>query len=293
MLTGTANNNQQPPTITGTSSSAGQTIIGGTVSGFAANTSYIIEFFASSPTDPFTPGQAHVFLGRTTVTTNGTGSASFSVTLAVSVGAGQSITATATSSATAAQPNDTSELSAPLGTSSAFIVTTTADNGNNQDPILGSLRQLIVSLNAASPGNNRITFKIPTTDPGYNAATGTWTIQVEGSPLPALIRPVVLDGTSQPGYAGTPVVEIDANGTSAGLTLNSGSDGSAIEGLSIVGSRRAGNCPQLRVRPGHRGLPGAESGGDGRPRQPDRRGDQRVERHDRRHRCRSRRHNRI
>ena len=56
--------------------------------------------------------------------------------------------------------------------------------------------------------------------------------------MPAITRPVVLDGTTQPGYAGTPVILIDGNGVAGdGLFLSSNlttsSAGTTITGLDI------------------------------------------------------------
>ena len=109
-----------------------------------------------------------------------------------------------------------------------FVVTNTNDSGE------GSLRQAILNANAI-PGGNTITFAIPTTDPGYNAGTGAFTINLL-SGLPTLTETVTIDGRSQPGFAGTPIIEL--NGASAGsgingLVLGAGSDGSTIQGLVI------------------------------------------------------------
>ena len=52
--------------------------------------------------------------------------------------------------------------------------------------------------------------------------------------LPAITQPVTIDGTSQPGYAGTPVVVLDgaaAGSSAAGLTIAGGS--STVQGLAI------------------------------------------------------------
>ena len=61
---------------------------------------------------------------------------------------------------------------------SAYVVTTTADSGP------GSLRQAILDANTAGTGTaanpDLIAFDIPTTDPGYNSATGAFTIQPLG-----------------------------------------------------------------------------------------------------------------
>jgi hypothetical protein len=61
------------------------------------------------------------------------------------------------------------------------------------------------------------------------------------SPLPDITRPVVIDGTSQPGYAGTPLIEL--RGTHVGLTgsgLLLHSYGSIVRGLVINGFPQAG-----------------------------------------------------
>jgi hypothetical protein len=99
---------------------------------------------------------------------------------------------------------------------STFTVVNTADSGT------GSLRQAILDANAA-PGLDTINFRI---------GSGAKTISPL-SALPALTGPVFLDGTSQPGFAGVPLIEL--TGTSAGaangLVVSGGS--STIEGLII------------------------------------------------------------
>ena len=72
-------------------------------------------------------------------------------------------------------------------------VTTTADSGP------GSLRQAILDSNAASGGINTIDFAIP--------GQGVRTI-APITPLPPITTSVVIDGTSQLGYAGTPLIAI-------------------------------------------------------------------------------------
>jgi hypothetical protein len=96
-----------------------------------------------------------------------------------------------------------------LLTDGLFLVTTAADGGP------GSLRQAILDSNSATGGANTIDFAI--------AGPGVQTI-APVSPLPAITNPVLIDGSSQPGYAGTPLIAIDAS--SSGLA----------DGLSITGS---------------------------------------------------------
>jgi parallel beta-helix repeat protein len=96
---------------------------------------------------------------------------------------------------------------------------------NTADGGAGSLRQAILDANAAG-GSNTITFAID---------SGTQTIRPT-SPLPAITGAVTLDGTTQPGFAGTPLIVLDGSGAGAGangLTLAGG--GSTVKGLVIGG----------------------------------------------------------
>ena len=109
---------------------------------------------------------------------------------------------------------------------SLFTVTTNADNGNNGSPTIGSLRQAILESDAATPGPNTIDFDI---------GSGAETISPP-TPLPNITVPVKIDGTSQPGYSGTPLIDIDGSSAGAGangLALAAGSSGSQILGLMI------------------------------------------------------------
>ena len=109
---------------------------------------------------------------------------------------------------------------APLAPTSIFTVTNTNDSGS------GSLRAAILNVNAAS-GASTINFNI--------GGNGVHTIKPI-TMLPTITKPVILDGTSQPGYAGTPLIELDgsilgANSHTNGLTLSGGN--STIRGLII------------------------------------------------------------
>src|SRR5689334_6243588 len=84
---------------------------------------------------------------------------------------------------------------------SAIVVTTDADSG------AGSLRQAIEQANA-SPSRDRIIFKI---------GSGAESIALK-TPLPAVTRHVIIDATTQPGYAGAPLIEL--NGAGAGATAD-------------------------------------------------------------------------
>ena len=103
---------------------------------------------------------------------------------------------------------------------STFIVSNTGDSGP------GSLRQAIVDSNAATGATNTIDFHI--------SGTGVQTI-VPLSSLPAIADPVLVDGFSQPGYSGTPLIELSGSqaGAADGFTITG--SGSTIRGLNING----------------------------------------------------------
>ena len=101
-----------------------------------------------------------------------------------------------------------------FSTSIFEVVTTTADAG------AGSLRQAITIADASSNSLTSIAFDIPTSDSGYKS--GAWTIS-PASPLPEITAPVVLDGTTQPGFTSTPLIELDgttAGSSASGLTIS-------------------------------------------------------------------------
>ncbi|MFA4851525.1 MAG: T9SS type A sorting domain-containing protein [Bacteroidales bacterium] len=77
-----------------------------------------------------------------------------------------------------------------IGHGNTYTVTNTNDSGT------GSLRSAITSVNSNS-GNDTVSFNIPTSDPNYNAATGTWIITLS-SYLPYITNGgTTIDGTTQ------------------------------------------------------------------------------------------------
>src|SRR5262249_37111481 len=87
-----------------------------------------------------------------------------------------------------------------------FTVTKTADTNDGFCNADCSLREAITAANA-TPGKDTIAFSI---------GSGVQTI-VPLSKLPNITESVVIDGTTQPGFAGSPLIEID--GSSAGTNV--------------------------------------------------------------------------
>ena len=110
----------------------------------------------------------------------------------------------------------TSAQSAPLAT---FTVINTNNSG------AGSLRQAIIDANAAA-GADTIQFAIP--------GAGPHTIQ-PATQLPAITGPTSLDATTQAGFSGAPIIELDGSLAGAGangLSVNP-SGPTTIRGLVI------------------------------------------------------------
>jgi hypothetical protein len=104
-------------------------------------------------------------------------------------------------------------------TSGTFVVTTTADSGP------GSMRQAVVDSNAATGGQNTIDFAIP--------GAGIQTI-APTSPLPPITTPTLLDGSTQPGFTGTPLIVLTGQTAGSFDVLTVGSD-VTLRGLAVDG----------------------------------------------------------
>ena len=149
---------------------------------------------------------------------------------------------------------------------STFTVTDTGDDVN----VTGSLRYAITQSNATGPGPNTIDFDI--------SGAGVQTI-APGSPLPTITVPVTIDGTTQPGYSGLPLIVIDGsqagrgtfgldvsagNSTIHGLAVDNfvGNGSGGGSGIVLGGSERCGHR-LLRRRGRHREGVAAGNGNDG------------------------------
>lgn len=112
-----------------------------------------------------------------------------------------------------------------------FTVTNTDDTGP------GSLRQAILEANKIRESEaNKIEFNIP--------GPGPHTI-VPASGLPPITAPVIIDGTTQPGFAGRPIIELNGSvaGSTKGLHITAGN--STVRGLAI--NRFGGSNPGVRT----------------------------------------------
>jgi hypothetical protein len=101
-----------------------------------------------------------------------------------------------------------------------LTVDSTADSG------AGTLRQAIVDANG-DPSEEPVTIE-------FAIGSGPQSI-APTSALPVITRPVVLDGTSQPGFDGVPLIEIRGDSAPAGTSglVLSGHSGSEVRGLIV------------------------------------------------------------
>jgi hypothetical protein len=112
-----------------------------------------------------------------------------------------------------------------------YTVTTTADSG------AGSLRLAMTDANTHA-GLDTIVFNVPTTDAGFTAVPGVWTIRPT-TPLPKMTDGgTVIDGTTQSANQGNrnpfgPEIEIDGTNAADANGLFITSPNNVIQGLII------------------------------------------------------------
>jgi len=126
---------------------------------------------------------------------------------------------------------------APLAVGTTFVVDSILDGSDKKlnDGVCKtaqqycSLRAAIQQANA-SPDLDTIVFNI---NPSQQSNVGTYIIKPNNS-LPVITSPVIIDGTTQPGFSGLPIIELD--GTSAGASaigLHINTSSSVVKGLAI------------------------------------------------------------
>ena len=207
------NQRQNHPVPTSATSDGVTSDVGGSVDS-APSTSYRVELFSSPVCDATGKGEGRTFLGSVDVTTDGAGTATFNTALGAGMSSPDVVTATATDPS-----GNTSEFSTcwpvtDVPSSAALAVNTVADHAvDGCAPLAGgdcTLREAITAANTTVDADT-ITFAIP--------GAGVQTIRPT-SDLPFITQPVVIDATSQPAYAGTPLIELDGSlDTGSGIGL--------------------------------------------------------------------------
>ncbi|HEV3448748.1 MAG TPA: hypothetical protein VG099_29190, partial [Gemmataceae bacterium] len=137
------------------------------------------------------------------------------------------------------------------------VITVISTGDTNAIDGLATLREAITSINNQADVNGDVTLNrvgnyasLPGGTPdviNFNIPSGgVKTIAVAGSAEPTIVRPLTINGYSQPGAAANTLQSADnaviliqldgagANAGSSGLTLGAGSGGSTIEGLDVT-----------------------------------------------------------
>ncbi|HEU5283162.1 MAG TPA: DUF2341 domain-containing protein, partial [Burkholderiales bacterium] len=225
---------QNYPVLLAAASAGGFTTITGTLNSTASAT-FTVHFYSSPAADGSGYGEGQVYLGSTSVTTDASGNAVINAALAVSVTAGHVITATATSAT-----NSTSEFSAAITATAGgmLVVDTVSDTADGNTASLSalyaskgadgriSLREAIVAANnTVNAGTaDLVRFNI--------LGAGPHTINL-ASALPDVTDAVSIDGTTDPDFTGTPIIELNGAGTVGVNGLNLIANGNTIRGLII------------------------------------------------------------
>jgi uncharacterized repeat protein (TIGR01451 family) len=137
-----------------------------------------------------------------------------------------SVTGSATAIETDPDTSDNSITASVLVGGSNFVVTNTNDSGS------GSLRQALTD--ASGPACSA-----PCTV-SFNIGAGPYLIQPQ-SDLPPVANDITVDGTTQPGYSGVPVVQVDMGFNPGSTTvLYVPGNNSRVKGLSLTGSNGMG-----------------------------------------------------
>jgi len=158
--------------------------------------------------------------GNVSLLTGADGIATFPALAVSAVGNGYTLVATATTGGVPAQA-----VSTAFNVASA-IPPSVVVNTNDSGP--GSLRAAMLYANATS-GVQTITFDIDGAGPGSPA------VITPTAPLPAITAAVVIDGTSQPGWDGKPVVEVRSPTTNmAWIGFGLEASGITIRGLAVT-----------------------------------------------------------
>lgn len=215
-----SNNLQNYPVLTGFSQAAVTSVTINTTSFTNVPGGYTLQFFANASCDASGNGEGQrLVASRTGIGVGG----AITIPLDELVPDGEFVTATATD-----PNNNTSEFSACLQIGNPSVVVNTNDSG------VGSLREAINHSNNTA-GTQTITFNIPGVTPA------SWAVISLQSALPVITGPVTINGFSQPGQDGTPVIELStAVNIPNGLETAPDVTGVTIQGLMITRFTNAG-----------------------------------------------------
>ncbi|UCF31628.1 MAG: right-handed parallel beta-helix repeat-containing protein [bacterium] len=162
---------QNYPILSSVVTNGVSTTISGTLSS-TPNTTFRLEFFASTAPDPLGYGEGQSFLGTAVVTTDGVGEAAFSVNLPTPVAAGAYVSATATDPA-----GSTSEFASNLMTplvlvKQAFLASDGSPLSNSSTLPRGSVIRFLIFIDNGGPVRNDVSVQ-DVLDPAFAYSAGS------------------------------------------------------------------------------------------------------------------------
>ena len=229
-------------------SGGGSTILTLNVAGMAART-YLLDAFSSAPGDAPAASRidAHVLLATASVTIPASPPATMAVNLPVTVAGGLAGDGHLDDARVGRSVG--SDARRHLGVRHARLRAPAVpgdDDRTRPGRARWPPRSPRTNLDTSNPSADTIAFQLPTSDPGYEPDHRDLDHHALAIRHPAAItHPVIIDATTQKGYAGTPVVEINGANPS-GLVLDPGAANSTIRGLDLV--HFAGRGPSTSSR---------------------------------------------
>jgi hypothetical protein len=231
-----SNNLQNHPQVLSVEKDDDKTIINAALES-RPDTSYRLEFFVNANCEPQRHGEGESFLVAKTVTTSDNGKTGIGFKVPEKLDRSEYVTATATSPG-----GDTSEFSPATSRDGPCTATFTVNNAGDVDD--GDVSDGLCDTGTAMSGHTGVcTLRAAITQANwltghdtiaFGLGSGARTIAPTDS-LPVITDSVAIDGTTQPGFSGTPLIRLDGEtGGAVGLRVSDGG-GTSIRGLSVTG----------------------------------------------------------
>jgi hypothetical protein len=185
LLTSNGNHLQPAPVLTSALTSGSTTTVTASMIG-VANTSFLLQFFASAAGSP---PKGQTLLGQLTVTTGTNGQVNFTTPPLAAPGSGQLVTATATRSDT----SDTSEFSSAVSIGQAPAVTLTGPA--NSSSVNTATPTFHGAAGTASGNLNTVTVKVYSGSTASGTVVETLTAMASGGTWSVAASPALAQGT--------------------------------------------------------------------------------------------------
>jgi len=117
------------------------------------------------------------------------------------------------------------------------IIVNTNDGAGAIDDGKCSLSEAIKAADNGSTSGTNCTFSGSGTPYTIQFSIGSGAQTISATNQLTIGAPVIIDGTTQPGYSGVPLIHVDGSTTSrlSGLVFTTGSEGSEVKGLIVTG----------------------------------------------------------